>query len=180
MKDEMIRWGAMRYFQVSCFLGVMILILPTCGYRFSRGGDLPGGIKRVSVGVIENKSAETGVESIIINAIAYEFIRNGKILSFQRGAADAVLSGTVQSVTTQSVSRQTVHSSLERQVTVTVSLEMTDPKGKVIWRAPRLSEYEAYEVADDKGTTEQNKRAAILKLSRRMAEKVYGQMTENF
>ena len=159
---------------------ILPIALSACGYRFSGGGNLPGGVERVSVGIFENRSAETGVEGIISNDIIYEFTRNGKAFSYKREANSAVLSGSVLSVTTRSISRQSVHNTQEQQVTVTISLKMTDPEGVVLWQEPRLSENEEYGVAEDKGTTEQNKRAAIVKLSRRLAEKVYYQMTDNF
>ncbi len=163
-----------------CVIGVILLAFSACGYRFSGGGDLPGGVEQVSVGIFGNRSAETGVEGIISNDIIYEFTRNGKKFTYQREAASAVLSGSVLSVTTRSISRQSLHNIKEREVTVTVSLKMTDPEGAVLWQAPRISENEEYEVADNRGTTERNKRAAIVKLSRRLAEKIYHQMTDNF
>ena len=163
-----------------CTIGVIFLALSACGYRFSGGGELPGGVERVSVGVFENRSAETGVEGIISNDIIYEFTRNGKPFTYRREAGSALLSGSVLSVTTRSLSRQSVHNTQEQQVTVTISLKMTDPEGAVLWQAPRISENEAYEVAEDKGTTERNKRAAVVKLSRRLAEKVYYQMIDRF
>lgn len=170
----------MKRYRNICFMVVFFLTLATCGYRFSGGGDLPGGVKRVSVGIFENKSAETGVEGIISNDILYEFTRNGKAFTYRSEADSAVLSGNVLSVTTRSISRQSVHNTQEQRVTVILSLRMTNPEGVVLWQAPRISEKEEFEVAEDKGTTEQNKRAAIAKLSRRLAEKVYYQMTENF
>ena len=170
----------MRCCRKICCLVALLLTLTACGYRFSGGGVLPGGVERVSVGIFENKSAETGVEGIIGNDIIYEFTRNGKAFTYQHEAGDAVLSGTVLSVTTRSISRQSVHNAQEQRVTVTISLKMADSKGVIIWQAPHISENEEYVVAEDKGTTEQNKRAAIVKLSRRLAERVYDQMTDNF
>ena len=169
-----------EWLRLICIVGMAFLTLAACGYRFSGGGDLPGGVNRVSVGIFENNSAETGVEGVISNDILSEFTRNGKAFTYRSEAGNAVLSGGVLSVTTLSISRQSVHKAQEQRVTVTISLRMTDPKGAVIWQASRISEHEEYEVAEDKGTTEHNKRAAIAKLSRRLAEKVYYQMTDNF
>lgn len=161
-------------------MAVILLTSTACGYRFSGGGDLPGGVERVSVGFFENRSAETGVEGIISNDILYEFTRNGKAFTYRNEAGSAVLSGHILSVTTRAISRQSIHNTQEQRVTVTVSLRLTDSKGVVIWQASRISENEEFEVSKDKATTEQNKRAAISKLSRRMAEKIYYRMTDNF
>ena len=168
------------YFHPICYAGILLLTLSACGYRFSGGGSLPGGVKRVTVGVFSNSSGETGVEGIISNDIVYEFTRNGKDFTPRKESADAVLSGSVLSVTTWPISRRSTHNVQERRISVTISLKMTDSKGGILWQAPTLSENEEYEVTDEKGTTEQNKRKAIQKLSRRLAERVFYQMTDNF
>jgi outer membrane lipopolysaccharide assembly protein LptE/RlpB len=167
-------------FHKQFIIGILLLTLSACGYRFSGGGDLPGGVTRVSLGIFENRSAETGVEGIVGNAIINEFTRNGKPFTHDHGAGSAVLSGRVLSVDAQSISRQSIHKTQEQRVTVAISLRMTDPKGAVVWQISRISENEEYEVAEEKGLTERNKRAAISKLSRRLAEKVYSQMTDSF
>jgi len=164
----------------TCLLIFLLLTLSACGYRFSGGGSLPGGAEVVAVGIFDNRSGETGVEGIISNDIIYEFTRSGKNFTYKSEKADAILSGTVVSVTTNSISRDTVHSVLERRVTVVISLKLVDSVGAVTWQASGLSENEEYEVRADKATTEMNKREAISRLSRRLAEKVYYQMTDDF
>jgi hypothetical protein len=159
---------------------IILLTLSACGYRFSGGGSLPGGVEEIAMGVFDNRSGETGVEGIISNDLIYEFTRNGKRLSHGSTTADATLSGTVLAVTTGSVSRTNVHSVAERRVTVSIALKLVDLKGDVIWQASGLSESEEYEVASDRGTTDMNKRNAITELSGRLAEKVYNRMAEDF
>jgi hypothetical protein len=170
----------MKQFTTIGIIAILLLTLFACGYRFSGGGALPGGVQRIAVGVFDNPSGETGLESILSNEIIYEITRNGKEFTRKSEAADAILSGSVVEVCTWSVPRKSVHNVQERRVSVTVSLELTDPKGRMLWQISALSENEEYEVADAEGVTEQNKRAAIRKLSKRMAEKAYCQMTENF
>jgi hypothetical protein len=140
----------------------------------------PNGVERVTMGGFKNRSGETGVEGIITNDIVYEFTRNGKKIFYGGETADAVLSGSVLGVSTQSVSRKSIHSVVERRVVVSISLRLTDLKGAVIWQASKLTENEEYAVSSDKGTTEMNKREAILTLSKRLAEKVYYRMTDDF
>ena len=161
-------------------LCILLLTLSACGYRFSGGGALPGGVQRVALGIFDNSSGETGVEGILSNDIVYEFTRNGKDFIRRSETADAILSGSILSVSTRSISRESIHNVQERRVSVAVSLKLTDLDGAIVWQAPALSENEEYEVDDDKGVTEQNKREAIQKLSRRLAEKAYYQMTDNF
>jgi outer membrane lipopolysaccharide assembly protein LptE/RlpB len=169
-----------HFFRLTTIALSLLLLLTACGYRFSGGGSLPGGVSEVALGVFDNRSGETGVEGIISNDLIYEFTRNGKRLSHGGETADAILSGTVLSVTTASVSRKDANSVLERRVTMSMSLKLVDMKGAVVWEASGLSESEEYEVASDRGTTERNKRQAITELSVRLAEKAYSRMTEDF
>jgi len=137
-------------------------------------------VEQVAVGVFENRSGEIGVEGIISNDIIYEFTRNGKNFTYGSKTAEATLSGSVLSVTTGSVSRDNIHDVAERRVTVRISLKLVDAGGTALWQVSGLSENEVYPVGADKGTTEMYKREAIAKLSRRLAEKVYFQMTDDF
>ncbi len=156
------------------------LAISGCGYKVSGGGMLPGGITRVAVTIFENRSGETNVEGIFSSDIIYELTRNGKTVVSSLAAAEAGLSGTIVSVTTRSIARQSIHDAVERRVTATVSLKLSDATGRVIWQADRITENEAYAVVEDKGASEQNKRQALSKLSRRLAERAYHRMTDAF
>ena len=70
--------------------------------------------------------------------------------------------------------------SRERRVTVTVDLKLTNPEGRLIWSAIGVSANEAYDVMSDKLATEQNRRNAISVLSKRLAERVYSRLTDDF
>lgn len=172
--------NTMTWIRNVCMICTFLLILPACGYKFSGGGSLPGGVETVAVGIVDNLSGETGVEGVISNGLIYEFTRNGKITSRKNESADAILRGAVLSITSSSVSRNSIHDVAERSVTVTISLEMVASDGSVVWQVSSLSESEDYEVASDRGTTEMNKRNAIKELSIRLAERAYYRMTDDF
>lgn len=157
-----------------------LLSLFSCGYRFAGGGALPGGIQTVAVDIFENRTSETGVEGIISNDIIFEFTRNGRSFTTQKARADAFLYGKIESIRTRSIARKSVHQAQERRVTMTIALKLSDTKGNLLWQSGSLSENEEYDVLEDKAATELNKRAAISALSKRLAEKVYYQMTDEF
>lgn len=160
-------------FAILCFLAFS----SACGYRFAGGGSLPSGIKSVCVTILENRTSETGVENTFTNDLIYEFTRNGKIASMDK--ADALFSGVVKSMTVETISHSGTYTSLERRVTFTLDLKLTDNDGRIIW-SKSVSDNEAYDVVSDKLTTEQNRRSAISTLSTRLAEKVYNSLTEDF
>ncbi|MBW2003428.1 MAG: hypothetical protein JRI72_02280 [Deltaproteobacteria bacterium] len=164
----------------------IILFLPiffsACGYSFTGGGSFPAGIKSICVLTLENRTSETGAENIFTNDLIYEVTRDDKVVLTTKDRADALLSGIIQSMSIETISRKGAHSShsLERRVTVAVNLQLTDPDGRVIWSAKDVSANEAYDVMPDKLATEQKKRDAISALSKRLAEKCYARITEDF
>jgi len=155
-----------------------LAFLSACGYMFAGGGSLPSGIKTVCVTMLTNRTSETGVENTFTNDLIYEFTRNGKIASIDK--ADALLSGVVKSMSIETISRSGAQTSIERRVTITLDLKLTDNDGRIIWSVKGVSGNEAYDVASDKLSTEQNRRNAISTLSERLAEKVYNSLTEDF
>ncbi len=166
-----------KYSWAIIFLG---LIISACGYRFAGGGDLPSGVRSIFIKILENRTGETGVENVFTNDLIYEFTRNRKIVLTNSVEADAILTGVIKSMRIRTISRKGSHTPLERRVQVAVDLKLTDPDGSVIWSAKGVSTNEAYSVAPDKHVTEQNRRVAIAALSKRLAEKIYNRLTDDF
>ena len=111
-----------------------------------------------------------------------EFISLGPkgVLVSERQTADAELSGVISSVVINTVTLRTQLSSAERRVRITVAASLTGTNGKVLWRANALSESQPYRVEADKLTTDVNKRAAINRAARLLAETIYNRMTSDF
>ncbi|MGM0453911.1 MAG: LPS assembly lipoprotein LptE, partial [Thermodesulfobacteriota bacterium] len=151
-----------------------------CGYRFAGGGKLPGDVTRIAVEILDNRSGETGIENIITNDIINEFTRRGNVEISSKKAAEAVLSGVIQSAKATSVSNRSAYTTAEREVTVRVDLKMTDSTGKIIWSAKGIEAAEDYIVLSEKIRTEQNKKSAIVDLSERLAQRIYYRLTDQF
>ena len=141
---------------------------------------MPEGIKSVSIKILKNRTSETGAENIFTNDLIYEITNRGKVVLTKEGNADGILTGVIKSMRVHAISRRDSYSSLERRVIFTLNLKLTDPTGRVIWSAKDLSANEDYIVSSDKQTTESNRRKAITTLSKRLAEKVYNRLTDNF
>ena len=120
------------------------------------------------------------MENVFTNDIVYEFTRNRKGALADMDKADAILLGVIESMSIETISRKGISTSIERRVTVVISLKLKDREGKVIWSAESISAKEAYDVASDKIATEKNRRDAISALSKRVAEKIYNSLTDNF
>jgi len=162
------------------FILVLGVLFSGCGYHFAGGGSFPAGIKSISINMLENRTAETGIENVFTNDIIYEVTRDKKVLLTSEDKADAALSGVIASMRTATISRTGQYTSIERRVVVSVDLKLTLRDGRVIWTAKGVSANEEYDVASDKQATEQNRRDAISELSKRLAERIYNRLTDNF
>jgi len=84
------------------------------------------------------------------NNLTYQFTRSKVLRVVDEKTADAVLSGTITSMRTQTISYTTNYDSDERRVRVTLNLSLKSRDGKVLWSDPALAGIEEFKVADDR------------------------------
>jgi outer membrane lipopolysaccharide assembly protein LptE/RlpB len=151
-----------------------------CGYRFAGNGRLPAQIETVFISVFENRSLLLGVEKDFTDSLIREFTRRRAGSLADRRSADAVFSGVIRSISTDTVSHRDEYTSVERQVRVTVSARLVARDGRIVWRADDLSAIEDYRVEAEKHLTDQNLRRAVEKLADDLAQRLYNQLTAEF
>jgi len=157
------------------------LILTTaCGYHFSGGGELPGGIRTVSISIFENRSGETGIETILTNDLVNQFTRFDTVRIVGKDQAEAILTGTIRSARTRTIAHKSPSQPTERRITLFLNVAMHSPDGRPIWSAKDIAASDSFEMASDKRRTGQNKKSAIAKLSERLAERIYYRLTGQF
>jgi hypothetical protein len=162
-------------------LGVLAVALLSCGYHFSGGGSFPAGVNRIYITILENRSAETGVESTFTNDLIDEFTRKRKeSIAAEQSAADGFLSGTIVRLSVENISRTSVAAAVERRVTGVLNLRLESPRGKLLWASGNIVERQAYGVAASKAETDRNKSAAIDAVSRKLAESAFNRLTDDF
>ena len=159
---------------------LLCISLSACGYRFAGSGSFPAGIKSVCIPILKNRTSEAGIENTITNDLIYEVTRHDITVLSSKDKADSILSGVIKSMTIETIAHKDPQTSSERRVTVTVDLKLTGPSGRVIWSAKGASANEAYKVMSDKLATEQNRRNAISALSKRLVERLYARITDDF
>lgn len=173
------RWvfGTRRFTWIVCVL-LSLLITGACGYRFSGGGNLPEGIRTLSVGVFENQTKETGLEHSIANEVIHQFTRFGRVRLTDRDSAEAFLTGRIRSAGISTIAHKSAHVSAERRIRVVVIPTLSAPDGRIIWSNSPIVDDEAFFVGADHLQTELNKKSALAKLSKRIAERIYYQITD--
>ena len=165
----------------SAIILLIAVLCSSCGYRFAEEGGFPGDTERLFVKVLENKTQETGVESIVTNALLTELtLRKTDELARGFDDADVVLSGVVNLVTIRTISVSKPDVANERRVTVSVDLKLTKKGGRIVWAAKDLTDFEAYLVDADTERTDANRRNAIRALSKRLAERTVNRFSDDF
>jgi hypothetical protein len=173
----------MSRFQTACLLisCSLILVLGSCGYRFAGSGEVLSGIDTLFISLLENRTTETGIEVLLTDDLKNEFIHKyGGTLSESEGTT-AELSGSITGIKTWTVSRTRALTSLERRISIAVNVTLKAADGETIRSATGVSADETFAVVSgDKQATEDNKQAAILSLSKQIAEAVFHRLTEDF
>jgi len=159
---------------------LLIISSTACGYHFSKGGQLPDDITRLSIGVFENRTSETGLENTVTNDLINQFIRFNKFELTSRLESEGHLTGIIESSKITAISYKSAHQATERRITIVLSLKLESPDGKRLQSIKAISENETYEVASNKIATEQNKKSALTELSERIAERIYYHLTDEF
>jgi hypothetical protein len=167
--------GGLAFIMAGVFCAVS-----ACGYRFAGRGDLSGGAQTVFVSVFKNKSMLLGIESDFTDSLIREFTRRRAGSLVEESRADAIFSGVIESISTDTVSHRDEYASVERRVQVTVSGRLVSRDGRTLWATDRISESEDYLVETDKSATDQNLLKAVEKLSEDLAQRMYNQMTAGF
>lgn len=156
---------------------ILLSMLLSCGYQFAGMGKLPKDVKTVFVTMLKNNTNETGMERIVTNSIINEFTRNGVLMIKDEVKADAILSGVVASVYTETIARSSTNTSSERRIYIHLDIKLLDTKGKLLWTGIGIKDSEAYQA----GSGEDQERAqAIDDLVERLSQTVYQRLTDDF
>lgn len=126
------------------------VLLIGCGYHLAGGrSGLPADVQSVSIGKIENRSREFGLEKSLAFAFEREILRRGSVqVVADPGGGDAVLTGTIRSFTTLPVAFDANDQAVQYQATLLLDLTLRRVRdGQVLWEVRRLRETEEYAVA---------------------------------
>lgn len=162
-------------------IATLSIIVSGCGYRMIGGGSLPGGVETVAIPVMVNRTSETGMETVLTNALIVRMNRRrqGSVVDIEK--AQAELSGVIDALGRDTVARKSAHTALERRVYIVVSLVLTRKDGESLWKGDQLKAEQAYAVVDGNPVaTDANRRQAISLLAERLAEAVVRRLTDDF
>jgi outer membrane lipopolysaccharide assembly protein LptE/RlpB len=165
-----------RYLPV---LTVCLTLLTACGYHLAGNGRLPGGAETIGINILANRTALSGLETIVTNALVDEFTRRRQNFVVGPGRAEVELSGSIDALSTETVARSSTLTAVERRMVITASLVVKNRRGTVLW-SHQISANQTYTVDASQQETNQNLRLAAAKVAQRLAEYAYERVTEDF
>lgn len=123
--------------------------LAGCGYSLAgRGAFLPDYIRTIAVPQFSNATAVVDVERRVTERVQAELIGRGRytVEPVERAGADAVLSGTISSITMVPVAFNAQQQASRYVLTLTARIEFKDLKSdKVLWSNAALQFREEFE-----------------------------------
>jgi hypothetical protein len=158
----------------------MLFWAGACGYQFSGLQKAPFGVKRFHVAVFENKTLEIGAEVLFSNDLMNELTRDGRLYLTTAREADGLFTGILKLMDIETVARTDSYAATERRVKLTVDVELKDRAGLTLWTGKNITASETYLVVPDKVGTEYNRRTAVSKVSKKIAQRVFQQLNWDF
>ena len=116
----------------------LAFVLASCGYHLEGGQwGLPPEVQSLSVGKIENRSREYGLEKLFAFALEREIVARRQLRWEPRPErGDAVLTGTIRNLTVRPVAFNSRDEAMQYEVVLTVDLDLRRSRdGQVLWQA---------------------------------------------
>ena len=159
------------------------LLVGACGYGFIPQGESIGkNIQKIFVDVFANKTSEANIENTFRTAFADQVIQGRRFkLASSPDEADAILKGSVESLSAAPLYYQATNLAAEDRMTVVLSLtlEARDPQ-KILWANGSFSGFQEYTMNNDIAIARTNKNNALTKLAHDTAERAYRLMMSDF
>jgi outer membrane lipopolysaccharide assembly protein LptE/RlpB len=154
------RWwlvaGGWRLVAGRVLLGCAVLASASCGYALAgHGSSLPASIKTIGVPTFVNSTSVFNIETMLTEKVRREFIGRGKYQVLpQSTGVDAVLNGTISSITASPLSFSSNQLASRYNITMTARIELRDAKGTVLWENPALVFRQEYEASSASSATD--------------------------
>lgn len=166
---------------------VITILLPLffcgCGYHFSPGGEhIDQNIRSVFVDNFSNQTSEANIENHIRNALINEFRKGRRFdLADSKETSDAYISGSVKRSDISHLSYTSTDVAKEDETNLTVEIAFKKTSNhEIIWTDRNFKGKEAFLVNSDPSRTERNRKNALQKLAKDMAERAYRNIMSGF
>ena len=157
-----------------------VLIPGGCGYSLRTS--LPPGIKTVHVPVLENKTAEPGIEDFITQALTQAVVQSARVrIAGNAREADATLEGSIVEYRLTALSFDSSANVTSYRLIIGLALTFKDLKqNKVIWKQDRIEEQADFRVAGQVSQTIAREQVAVQKAAVDVARAIVSFAFEGF
>lgn len=127
-----------------------------CGYALAgHGSSLPASIRTIGIPTFVNSTTVFNVETLLTEKVRREFIGRGRYKVLPQAAdVDAVLTGTISSITVAPVSFAANQLASRYTITMSARIEFRDAKGTILWENPSLVFRQDYEASSAGNVTD--------------------------
>lgn len=134
---------------VRVLLASLAVALVSGGCGYSLRTSLPPGIKSVHVPVLENKTAEPGIEDFITQALTQAVVQSARVrIARNAQEADAILSGSIVVYRLAALSFDRSANVTSYRLVIGLDLTFKDLKqDKILWKQDRIEERADFLVA---------------------------------
>lgn len=156
------------------------LVLDGCGYSLRTS--MPPGINSIHVPVLENKTAEPGIEDFITQALTQAVVQSGRVrIAANAREADASLEGAIVEYRLTSLSFDSSANVTSYRLIIGLALTFKDLKqNKVIWKQDRIEERADFLVAGQVTQTIAREQVAVQKAAVDVARAIVSFAFEGF
>ncbi len=128
-----------------------------------------------------NHTYESLVETFMVNSLVNEFSRSKRLKVVAVGDADLVISGAVLNISTNSISYRGDDRAYEYRLKMKIEVEARDVhQDVVIWQDGSMTEVEEYHTSGVPNDVQLQKRFAIQKVSKVLAENIHDRLLTGF
>lgn len=169
-------------------VAALAFLISGCGYALAgRTNSLPDHIKRIGIPAFENQSSTSELDRLVTEAVRAEFQthRQYQVVPEATGV-DAVLKGTIRTVTTSNVGFTAAQQASRIQITVLASAEFRDLRdNKVLWSNESFRNATDYDLTSSTGANDlasifTQDRNALMRIAQELAKSLVTQILDNF
>lgn len=161
------------------YLGVLLLITASCGYRALTSATP---FNATSVTIIPfHENEPVGLSQSLANYLAIQLAQSGVALSKSLKPTGAILSGNIKSAAIVATPTSAVDSAIPSfQINLKLAVKLKDAKGRILWKKSyTLSDSFLQDLNKESESvlvTESNRRVALNRLSQAAAEQIYSDL----
>jgi hypothetical protein len=167
-------------------IAALAFVISGCGYALAgKGGSLPANIKRIGV-AFQNESTTPEIDRLITDAVIAELMKRGKYsVGTETTGVDAVLTGSIQSVTPIATAFTSAQQASKYTVTVLAKAEFKQTADNKITFSDTIRVTDEYDVVGgvaggDLATVFTQDRNALGRLARAFATSLVATLLEKF